>query len=254
MTSLAAWQDAFTAYLQDGTGEAGLCARIGARNIAPELRLDVYRNAYYTRLEQALAHDFPVLLALLGDHDFGRWMADYLRAHPSTSPTLRDLGHALPAWLRAKGKAEHADLAGVEWAVLNACDAADAPLLDQAALAQILPAHWASLRVHLHPSLTLLALDSNAAAFWLAQRAPAAHLALAPSAWNWLAVARGAHGPALINLTEAQHAVLAHLQHGENVAAVCAAITGLATPREIPTQVAETLARAAASGWVCAMA
>ncbi len=251
--TLAAWQEAFTAYLQHGSGEAALSAQITAQHIAAEVRLDVYRNAYYTRLEHVLAHDFSALLAALGDHDFGRLMAGYLRAHPSTSPTLRDLGHALPLWLRAQGKAEHADLAALEWALLNAFDAADAPLLDQAVLAQLAPENWAKLSVRLHPSLTLLALNSNAADFWRARQAGSSQPALVPSAINCLVLVRSGQGPVLINITEIQHAVLACLQRGETVATVCAGLIGYATPQEIPQLVAETLARAVASAWVCAM-
>jgi hypothetical protein len=252
-TTLAAWQEAFTAYLQNGSGEAALSAQISAQHIAAEVRLDVYRNAYYMRLEEALAHDFPALLAALGDHDFGRLMADYLRAYPSTSPTLRDLGYALPQWLHTQGKAEHADLAELEWAVLNAFDAADGRLLDQEKLAQLAPEDWAILSVRLHPSLTLLALNSNAADFWRARKAGSLQPTLASNAINWLAVVRSAQGPVLIGLTEIQHTVLERLHRGETVATVCAGLIGYAKPEEIPQIVAEILARAVASGWVCAM-
>lgn len=248
---LAAWQEAFTAYLQNGSGEAALSAQISAQHIAAEVRLDVYRNAYYMRLEEALAHDFPALLAALGDHDFGRLMADYLRAYPSTSPTLRDLGYALPQWLHTQCKAEHADLAELEWAVLNAFDAADAHLLDPAALAQLAPKDWVTLSVRLHPSLSLLARNSNAADFWQARLSESSQAVLEPSAMSWLVVVRSAQGPVLISITEIQHAVLARLQRGETVATVCAEMIGYALPQEIPQIVAETLAQAVASGWVC---
>jgi len=249
--NLAAWQAAFTDYLQNGSGEAALSAQISAQHIAAEVRLDVYRNAYYTRLEEALAHDFPVLLAALGDHDFGRLMAAYLRAHPSTSPTLRDLGHALPLWLRAQGKAEHADLAALEWAVLNAFDAADATLLDQEKLAQIAPEDWTTLSMCLHPSLTLLTLNSNAADFWQARLSGSSQAVLASNVMNCLVVVRSAQGPVLINISEIQYAVLERLQCGETVATVCVKMIGYAMAQEIPQIVAETLARAVESGWVC---
>ena len=251
--NLTAWQEAFTAYLQNGSGETSLSAQITAQHSAPEVRLDVYRNAYYTRLEEALAHDFPALLAALGEHDFGRLMAEYLRVHPSTSPTLRDLGHALPLWLHAQGKVEHADLAALEWAVLNVFDAADACLLDQTALVQLAPGAWATLSVCLHPSLTLLALNSNAAAYWQERQSRLLQPTLALSAMNWLVIARSTQGPALISITEMQYAVLISLQAGATVALVCAKMIKHAAPQEISQCVAETLARAVASGWVCAL-
>lgn len=250
---LTAWQDAFTAYLQHGEGEAALSAQITAHHIAPSIRLDVYRTAYYARLEEALAHDFPALLAALGDHDFGRLMADYLRAHPSTSPTLRDVGHALPLWLRARGKAQHADLAALEWAVVLAFDAADTPLFDEEILRRIAPENWAGLSVCLHPSLTLLALNSNAAAYWQARQISSSPPALVATVTNWLVLVRSASGPVGLSITENEHAVLARLQRGETIATICAETATYATRREIPARVAKILAGAVASGWVSAI-
>ena len=249
--SLAAWQSAFTAYLQHGVGADWLSAQTTVQDIAPELRLGVYRHAYYTRLEESLAHDFPALRAALADDDFGRLMAGYLRAHPSTSPTLRDLGKMLPAWLRAQDKLEHADLAAIEWSVLNAFDAADVPPLDADALVLIAPQEWASLRVCLQPSLSLLVLNSNAADYWQAQRRGDMRVALMPSAGCWLVIARGAEGPFFVNISAAQYAALAGLSRGETVATVCAEMIEVLSPQEISQLIAETLASAVASGWVC---
>jgi hypothetical protein len=251
--TLAELQDAFTAYLHHGTGAIGLSIQVAVKNIDPMLRLDVYRHAYYIRLEEALAHDFPMLRAALGDHAFGRLMAEYLHAHPSTSPTVRDLGRALPRWLHNQGM-ENADLASIEWALLASFDAADVPLLDPEALAQIPPEHWAELRVHLHPSVTLLELNSNAAHFWQAIRAGTATPPLTEGAQNWLAIARGGSGPALTQLTKAEHAVLSRLAHGECFAIICEEMSDSMALNAVPHFVAETVARAVASGWVATMA
>lgn len=250
---LGAWQDAFTAYLQHGAGEDWLSARITAKDIDPVLRLDVYRHAYYIRLEEALAHDFPALRTAVGDQACGRLMATYLQAHPSTSPTLRDLGCALPCWLRGQGMPAHADLALVEWAVLDAFDAADALPLDPEILAQIPPERWGDLRVHLHPSVTLRELSSNAAVFWQEVRAGTSPPPLAEAKRNWLAIARGRDGPCLTSLSEAQHAVLSRLERGEAVAAVCQGVVDVIAADAVPDCVAQTIARAVASGWICAM-
>lgn len=251
---LAAWQDAFTAYLRHGTSEAWLSTQITAQGIDPVLRLDVYRHAYYIRLEEALAHDFPALRTAVGDQACGRLLAGYLHAHPSTSPTLRDLGRALPGWLRSQGMPAHADLASIEWALLDAFDAADAPPLDAEILVQIPPERWGGLRAHLHPSVTLLQLNSNAAALCQAMHAGTALPTLAEGARNWLAIARGGDGPSLSPLSEAQHAVLSRLARGETVAGVCQGIVDVIAPDAVPNLVAQTIACAVASGWIGAIA
>lgn len=249
--ALVTLQNVFADYLRHGNEEAWLSAQISAKDIDPMLRLDVYRHAYYIRLEEALAHDFPALRKSVGDQAFGRLMAGYLQAHPSTSPTLRDIGRTLPCWLRRQEMSAHADLASIEWAVLDAFDAADSSLLNPEALAQIPPDRWVALRAQLHASVTLLELNSNAAAFWQAMHAGTSLPTLAEGAQNWLAIARGRDGPAMSPLSEAQHAVLSRLDRGETVAAVCQGIVDVIAQVAVPNLVAETIARAVASGWVC---
>ncbi|MHB1676225.1 MAG: HvfC/BufC family peptide modification chaperone [Sulfuriferula sp.] len=251
--ALSTLQNAFADFLQHGVGEDWLSTQISTQNIDPIVRLDVYRQAYYIRLEAALAHDFPTLRACVGDQAFGRLMAGYLQAHPSTSPTLRNLGRALPYWLRRQGMSAQADLASIEWAVLDAFDAAEASQLNLAVLAQIPPERWLDLRVQLQASVTLLAHNSNATAFWQAMHAGAPLFILDEGVQNWLAIARGGDGVSLNPLSEAQYAVLSRLSQGETVAAVCQGIADVIAPSAVSNLVAETIARAVASGWVCAM-
>jgi hypothetical protein len=114
-------QLAFLAAIADGgppLGVAGAAAR----------RVGVYADMYRLRLRAALASTYPRLAGLLGDFDE---LADgYFAAHPSTAPSLRDCGRALPdfldGWL--------ADLARLEWARHDVFDAVDETILDEAAV------------------------------------------------------------------------------------------------------------------------
>ena len=168
--TLRQWQDAFVRYLLAGDNEAVLAAWVGGRRIPAGQRLEVYRHAYYIRLEEALARDFPLLRAVLGDATFGREMAAYVRARPSRSPTIRDLGRALPAWFEARHATPLADLCRLEWALVQAFDAPDAPILDGEALLRRPPEAWADLRLALHPSVSLLRVTSDVLASWTAFR------------------------------------------------------------------------------------
>lgn len=93
-------------------------------------------------------------------------MKVYLLAHPSRGSSLRDVGGSLAAYL-AHGPladtfrrrcAHAADLARFEWALVEAFDAADAPVLARDVLAALPPARWAELRFAFAPALRLLAL------------------------------------------------------------------------------------------------
>lgn len=156
--------------LQPGSGAGDLVA--GTEKVPAAVRLGIYSNAYRIRLVEALAVDFSALHAYLGDEEFERLVHAYIAEFPSHSFTLRHLGQQLCDFLRRRAPyAEHPDLyelAAFEWALCDAFDAADAPVLEPAALATLAPEAWAELRLEFHPSLQWLTLRGNAPALWSA--------------------------------------------------------------------------------------
>lgn len=112
-------------------------------------RVDVYANAYFYRLLDALGEMFPRLRRLAGDAAFHDLITDYLIACPSTAPDLRRAGDRLAAFLR-----EHAlgrdmpflpHVAVVESALNHALDCPDDVRLTESDLARVPPADWLSL-------------------------------------------------------------------------------------------------------------
>ncbi len=126
-------------------------------------RLDIYHRQYWFRLLDALAEDFPAMRALLGERAFSNLSKAYLAACPSKSFTLRDLGSHLPSWLKVdpgragKYGALAIDVARLEWAHVEAFDAASIPPLESASLAS-----GPDLRPRLQPCLRLLELSHPA--------------------------------------------------------------------------------------------
>jgi len=127
-------------------------------------RLEVYANAYFSRILEALEDDYPALHAALGDDRFHALISDYLIAHPPTRFSLRHAGEGLPSFvadhpaavtLRA-GFRWAADLARLEWAVVDAFDAADAAHLTREDLALLPPQGWGELRLRLDPSVRIV--------------------------------------------------------------------------------------------------
>ncbi len=250
-SSLASLQSAFKRYLFAGDNEGDLAAQVaGVGGIPAEMRLDVYRNAYYLRLEEALVRDFPALRAVVRDEAFGSLGAAYLTANPSTRPSLRFLGQDLQDWLRL-GREEPvlADLAALEWAVLHAFDAPDAPALTAAGLEGIPAEEWLELRLALHPSVSLLALETNASEIWLALRRRNPIPAPAPRR-DWLVVWRGGSGPQVEPISAGCHAFLAAFARGSSFGSACEAVAELADADDVPRLAAESLHRALAREWL----
>lgn len=155
--SISALQRQLAAAIRDGADTPGLLAGNAALGLA------VYRHAYRARLAEALADNYTVLARALGDEAFEALAQAYIAAHPSQHPSIRWFGHALTGFMAAAGDdlVPHpglVDIARMDWALRGAFDAAEAPLLEPAALAVLSPDDWAGLVLHLHPSVQRVVL------------------------------------------------------------------------------------------------
>jgi len=145
----------------------GLSALLrGDRGLAPEERLAVYTHAYFVRIQDSLRRDFGALARALGPAAFHDLVKMYLMTHPPSHPSLRYAGKDLARFLEAQPFAAifarrcayGADLARLEWALTDAFDAEDAPVLAREDLAGVAPDAWSGLRFTTSPSLAVLSL------------------------------------------------------------------------------------------------
>lgn len=138
--------------------DARLCA---------EDRLDVYANAYFYRIHDVLAEDFPALARLLGEDAFHDLVTSYLAVCPSRQPSLRHVGARLADFLDTHAAAESfrkrfpwaGDLARYEAASEDVFDAKETPAATREDLAAVAPEDWAELSVRLRPSVVVLRVD-----------------------------------------------------------------------------------------------
>jgi hypothetical protein len=152
----------------DGVGEVPAALLRGDAHAPAAARLSVYANAYFARILGALREDYPALAAALGEAAFHDLATAYLVAHPPERPSLRDAGARVAAFLGGDTPEAAffrvrwpfaADLAALEWAIVDAFDAPDAPPLSREALAHLAPEAWERLPLRLHPAAALLSLD-----------------------------------------------------------------------------------------------
>lgn len=165
----AALQSRLAAAIRDGADADGLLAGDFALGLA------VYRHAYRARLVAALADNFTVLARALGDEAFEALAHAYIAARPSQQPSIRWFGDGLADFMAAGGDelvphASLVDFARMDWALRGAFDAAEAPLLEAAALAALAPDDWAGLVLYLHPSVRQVTLTHAVEPAWRALR------------------------------------------------------------------------------------
>lgn len=127
--------------------------------LSPDERVNVYAEMYWLRLRDVLREEFSLVRAVLGDDDFDVLAAKYVRAHPSTHPSLNWLGQHLPEFLRAhpvEGVPWLGELAELEWARSQSFLAPDSAVAAPADLARVTPETAEAARFSLTPSVRVL--------------------------------------------------------------------------------------------------
>ena len=187
-------------------------------------RLDIYANMYFFRLLDVLRADYPKLTAAIGDDAMHNLATDYLLAHPSDHPSLRQLGRHLPAWLRAHALAAErpplADLAELEWARIEAFDVADQAVLERADAAALTADAWPSHVFQAVGSARLLRLAHPAHEMWdaLENGRPCPPIGACPTD---VLVWRGGWQPRHRPVEAGESAALACVLAGRPFSAVC---------------------------------
>jgi len=252
ISQLKKLQTDFGEFLMHGRYEDQIAAQLRSPSKRQAVqRLDIYRNGYFIRLEEALAHDFPISSLVVGQKAFGRVAGEYVLAHPSQYPSLRNLGHGFADWLRIRAGTAIADLADIEWAVMQVFDGPDCIPAKTNRMEAFTPNAWAKLNITLVPTLTLLSLTSNADRVWL-ERGEGRKLENASS--RCVAISRGEQfRPILQDLDATSFAVLDALSKEPYLAVMSERLAKWHDSEKVPKLVAEALHIAFANNWVAAI-
>lgn len=189
--------------------------RPGPRSSASQ-RLDVYRESYVARLVECLSDDYPALQYALGDQDFAQLARGYVDAHPSRSASLNYFGRDFASFCAQQHGSERAfsaELARLEWALVEAIHAPESQPIAADRLADIAPEAWPNARFAANPSLCVLCFDHPVNAFYQAYRDDRAPELPAPAA-SAVAVYRCGNALWRADLAPARCALLSDLLAG----------------------------------------
>jgi hypothetical protein len=228
----------------------------GDERLTSVARLDVYANMYFYRILDILKEDFPAVLAVVGDVAFHNLVTSYLVEHPPAHPSVRYLGRHLAAFLgRHELARTHpwiADLARLEWTMLDAFDGPDAPALDADVLRALPPEAWPAARFRLVP--TLHVFESRAPVHLVWSRAGDGEPLLEIGAEQtvlrvWRKELRVLHRA----IEPAERAAIDAALAGEEFAAVCETVAAVDTPETAAGTAARLLHGWFADGLVTAI-
>jgi len=173
MPGLKELQNAFKRNVVNGDEEFGKYIN-STEAVSSDIRLAIYGNAYFSRLEEALESDYEILKQLLGEGVFNEVCIAYTHKYPSHYYSLRWFGQDFPAFLGYQpDSGEHhwpAEMAQLEWSFVGAFDAADVVAATEADAATIAPEAWAELKIKFHPSVRTMAIWWNTLTRWRAAK------------------------------------------------------------------------------------
>jgi len=257
MSGLGRIQHDFQEFLLRST--AGIVDHVAGTDRVPlATRLRIYSDAYYSRLTEALASNFPALAALIGEKDFDRLAAQYIATHDSRFASLRYYGDELAQFLATEPRYRPvpllADLARWEWTMAAVFDASDADPIDARALSGKAPADWATMRLTFHPSVHVLEFAWNAPQIWKAviegSARPAAAVSREPVSWLlWRYDMKERYR----SLSSPEEDALATALAGETFGDVCATLCSHFKEEEAPAEAAAFLRNWIESGMVTAV-
>lgn len=173
MLSLNKIQEKFQRHLL--TGDTDILAHIVTDdNVSKTRRLEIYKNAYITRLTDALTIDFPNVHAILGEQQFSGLCLDYINQHPSIYSSLRWFGSDFSAFIRQhpdyREKTYLYELAVMDWMFISAFDAAEENTLDPSYMTNIAIESWPGIRIRFHPSVDYFSYQWNIIEIWHANK------------------------------------------------------------------------------------
>lgn len=183
-------------------------------------RLDIYREMYLLRMEEALSTDYPGLKHFLGDEEFLRMVARYVEVYPSRSYTLNRLGDHLPGFVATISDLPKRDfcqdLARLEFALTGVFDAGETPPLTPEAVRAVPQEAWETARLKQIEAFSLLEFDYPVSRYlgFVDEENPAPRLARKKT---WVVAYRRNYHVHRMDLTEPGFSLLSALASGETV-------------------------------------
>jgi len=136
------------------------------------IRMQIYFDAYRLRLVEILTVHYEALTHLIGNESFEQLGLEYLAAYPSKVPNIRYFGDRFTLFLQqstiGQQQPQFIEMAEFEWILAKAIDAADMPIANTNAIAEIKPDDWPAIRLQLHPSVSVCWFYWNVTSVWQA--------------------------------------------------------------------------------------
>lgn len=140
------------------------------KSVSTKTRLEIYSNAYDSRLVQALSSNYPILQKYLGHDQFQELAHIYIHNYPSTFRSIRWFGDKLENFLLEDDNYKDypflSELAKLEWVMTLTFDATDFKIIDNETVMSVNPDQWQMMSFLPHPSVHIISFQWNIVQIW----------------------------------------------------------------------------------------
>jgi hypothetical protein len=186
-----------------------------------ELRFSIYRNNVAMNLIGALASRYPVVKRLVGDEFFCEMARQHVVKHPPRSPILLYYGDEFPSFIDGFEQVSAIPYLGgvarIELARGLAYHAADVEVLGTSDFASLDLGSIESIRVLLHPSVSIVPSDFPAYSIWKVNQSRAPVVPVSPWAPETTLISRPLNAVRVRKLEGGQAVFLQNLARGNSL-------------------------------------
>lgn len=236
--SLALLQQQMMGYLADNKMDISNNI-VEQGNISCQVRLNIYKNAYFQRLKEVIDNDHQMLGLYLGDDFFDQMAVGYVEKYPSSYTSLRNYADNLPLFLSKNTPfSEHlilSEIARFERLLLTAFDAADTERFTLTHLQAISHDEWPQLVFRFHPSVQFAHFKWNSVESWQALRSEQTPEPAKKENSTWLFWRNSERLTEFRSLSLEEFTLIDMILTGQDFSALCEYLLTLSKDEEVST-------------------
>ncbi len=184
-------------------------------------RLDIYAEAYFARILEAFTIDFPITAFVLGEDQFAKLVAEYLKLYPSTETNLNNISKCLVPFIKiySKSSAIH-DIVTLERLALESFYSPIDPIFEPQSLSALKESDWENIKFSLNSSLKLISSSWPLEELWQKRHEMHNIVIKESETQNHYLIERISHHINLSKISRTQFLILQKISEGERLSSI----------------------------------
>ena len=178
-------------------------------------RLDIYAEAYFARILEAFTIDFPISFFAMGEDQFAKFVAEYLKIYPSTEYNLNNISKSVVEFIKtySSSQAIH-DVVTLERLALESFYAPIDKPFDTSTLSFLEEKDWEKIKFSLNSTIRFIKSSWPLETLWDNRDSQEKSKILECESTNYYFLKRVSHHVKLNTVSETEYRILQKLNEG----------------------------------------